>query len=268
MRLAHISDLHLLEPDARREKRSVHQRIRLSYLSLMRPLDAAARFERARRALLAAREGGFDHLVLSGDLTEDGEPGQFAELARVLAESGVAPDKVTLVPGNHDAYCDFDGWSRALEGPLAPYAATSSGPPGRVIDLGEAVILPISTAVHQHWASSWGSIEGPEWDALERRTGDPGLLKRALLLVQHHAPLPHVFAPLQWVDGLRGYGRQLALLARRRTLQVLHGHLHRAITRVLELGGITRVFGATAVVEDSKPRVRFYKTAGGIIVPA
>jgi Icc protein len=267
MKIGHLSDLHLLEPHAKLRKRSVPQRIRLSYLSLLRPIDADARFERARRALLFARER-CDHLVVSGDLTEDGEPGQFEQLARVLVESGIDPRKVTLVPGNHDAYGDIEGWTRALEGPLRPYAATSAGPPGRVIDLGEAAILPISTAVHQHWASSWGSIERTEWEALERRTGDPGLLKRALILVQHHAPTPHVFAPLQWVDGLRGYGRQLALLARCRSLQVLHGHLHRAITRVLELGGIMRVFGATAVVEDSTPRVRFYRTAGGIIIPA
>jgi hypothetical protein len=53
-----------------------------------------------------------------------------------------------------------------------------------------------------------------------------------------------------------------------RGVQVLHGHLHTAVTRVLEMGGITRIFGAPAVVEDEAPRVRIYETRGGVIVPA
>jgi 3',5'-cyclic AMP phosphodiesterase CpdA len=266
MRIAHLSDLHLLEPHV--ERRPLCDRIRLGYLSLLRPIDAAARFKRASRALAHARAKGFDHLVISGDLTEDGEPAQFEELARMLAESGIPADRITLVPGNHDAYSDPRQLSRAFEGPLRPYAAVGAGRAGKVIDLGEAVLLPVSTAVHQHWASSWGHIDSVGFEHLERRTSDPGIAKRAVVVVQHHAPTRHPIAALQWVDGLRGYGRLLALLRKVRGVQVLHGHLHRAVTRVLELGGISRVFGAPAVVEDDQPRVRFYETRQGIILPA
>jgi Icc protein len=266
MRIAHLSDLHLLEPDVKR--RTLRQRVRLGYLSLFRPIDAEARIRRAVRALESARQKGFDHLVISGDLTEDGGQAQFEELARVLSESKIDPYKVTLVPGNHDAYDGPREFARALEGPLRAYAAASGGLPGKVIDLGEAVILPVNTAVHQHWAYSWGHIDSAGFEGLERRATDPGLAKRAIVVVQHHAPTRHPIAALQWVDGLRGYNRLLTLLSKLRGVQVLHGHLHRAMTRVLELGGISRIFGAPAVVEDDEPRVRVYETRGGVIVAA
>jgi len=266
MRIAHLSDFHILEPDVRR--RDFRDRVRLGYLSFFRPLDAEARVKRALRAVARACERGFDHLVISGDLTEDGTAEQFEEVARVLLESRVDPSKVTLVPGNHDAYSGVHAFERALEGPLRPFARTSGSAPGQVIDLGEVMLLPISTVIHQHWAWSFGNIDRERFEGLEKRAFDPGIVKRAVVVVQHHAPTPHRFAAMQWADGLRGYARLLALLSRVRKVQVLHGHLHRAITRVLELGGISRVFGAPAVVEDGEPRVRIYETHHGIIVPA
>jgi Icc protein len=264
LRIAHLSDLHLLEPNL--ERRSFRDRVRLGYLSLLRPIDVAARMRRARRALEEAKRLGFDHLVISGDLTEDGTAPQFEQLAFVLAESRIDPYKITLVPGNHDAYCDRAAFARALDGPLRAYAPGSGGAPGKVIDLGDAVLLPISTAVHQHWAYSSGHIDGDVYESIDKRASDPGLAKRGVVVVQHHAPNRHPVAAMQWVDGLRGYARLLALLAKQRGVQVLHGHLHTAVTRVLEMGGITRIFGAPAVVDDDEPRVRTYETRGGVIV--
>ena len=120
--------------------------------------------------------------------------------------------------------------------------------------------------MHQHWSSSWGSITDRDFEAIERRTLDTGLGRKGLLVVQHHAPHPRIFAPLQWIDGLRSHARLRDLLLKQRGVQVLHGHLHRAITRVFEIGGIVRVFGAPAVVEDDGPRVRFYESRGTGIV--
>lgn len=266
MRIAHISDLHLLEPEV--GLRSALERARLFYLSALRPLGAKGRVLRFRKALESAKASKFDHLVITGDLTEDGKAGQFEEVARVLHESGIASDRVTLIPGNHDAYEDPRAWERALLGPLRPFAKTSGGGEGKVIDLGELALLPISTSVHQHWSSSWGRIDGAELEALDRRAADPGLARKALLVAQHHPPHPYQFAPLQWLDGLRENARLLALLARRATLQVLHGHMHLPVTRMVGNEGELRIFGAPAVVESKEPEVRYYETRGRMIVPA
>src|SRR5687768_5469477 len=123
-RIAHLTDLHLLEDD-HRDRRGAG-RLRLAYLSLARPLDAAARRLRAARALTEVRRSGADHLVITGDLTEDGVDAQFQVLADILAESRIPPSQTTLVPGNHDAYTDEGAWARALAGPLRAYAETST----------------------------------------------------------------------------------------------------------------------------------------------
>lgn len=265
MRIAHISDLHLLEP--RGGHRRALERARLFYLSALRPLSAAGRLLRFRTALEAAKEKGFDHLVITGDLTEDGKVEQFEEVARLLAESRIAPERVTLIPGNHDAYEGPDAWLRALEGPLRPFAETSGGEVGKVVDLGPLAILPVSTSVHQHWSSSFGQIDSAEFEAIDRRGADPALLKKALLIAQHHPPHPHKFAPMQWLDGLRENARMLALLAQRATLQVLHGHMHLSVTKMLSQDGSFRVFGAPAVVETERPEVRLYETRDTRIIP-
>ncbi len=90
---------------------------------------------------------GFHHLLVTGDLTEDGHPNEFEVLAELLDESGIAPERITLIPGNHDLYHQADAWSRAMAGPLARYAPTSQI--DRLLTFEGAAILPLSTAVHQ-----------------------------------------------------------------------------------------------------------------------
>src|SRR5687767_9933485 len=89
VRIAQLSDFHLLEPGhaSRRGLRSW----RLSFLSAHRALDAGDRVARARRALDAARAADPDHVVITGDLTEDGTTHQFEALAELLHGCGVAP---------------------------------------------------------------------------------------------------------------------------------------------------------------------------------
>src|SRR5689334_5809263 len=99
-RIAHISDLHLLED--KHQLRAAGERLRLSFLSFGRRLDAEERRQRLRSALWSYRASGAEHLVVTGDLTEDGTEAQFEALAEVFLDSGIDPREVTLVPGNHD----------------------------------------------------------------------------------------------------------------------------------------------------------------------
>src|SRR5262245_5956838 len=135
VRLAHLSDVHVLEP-----QNSFDFDVR--FVSFGRVLDAHARIEKLQAGFNAAKRAGADHVVLSGDLTETGTLGQFETFARALSVSGFDPTQITLVPGNHDAYTS-GGWRSALAGPLAPWAATAAGEPGKVVDLGSMFLLPI-----------------------------------------------------------------------------------------------------------------------------
>lgn len=247
--VAHLSDFHLVEPG--HAERRGQDWWRLHYLSLRRPIDAEGRIARARAALDAA--AGADHLVITGDLTEDARDAQFSLLAELLAASPFLPEQVTLVPGNHDAYAP-DAWSRALDGPLAAWAPTSRG----LVDLADALLVPLSTAVEQFWTRSSGALaELPDLGTLLERARD-----RAVLVALHHPPFRVLH---HWIHGLSNHVDVHALLAAHPSLHCLHGHTHRATTRAVD-GGAPRLFCVEAVAESAAPG-RSYQVADGRMAP-
>ena len=260
-RIAHLSDVHML--DARPSRARSGHTMGHRFLSFGRPLDAAGRRRKLAHALSAARRVGADHVVISGDLTEIGAPGEFECLAEGLHDSGIAPERITLVPGNHDLYTSPDAWAQALEGPLAAFRATSAQEPGRVVEAAGVRFMPLDVARYQPITRSAGWIDDAAMDAVERRSADPGLCDRPLVVVQHHPPFVRATQAWQWIDGLIGAARLMSILEAFRHVFVLHGHLHSAVNRVLGCG-VARVLGATAIVDDKDaPRVRLYDVRDG-----
>jgi len=256
--IAHLSDLHIIEDG--HEARTGEARRRLAYLTLGRPKRPDLRRQRALAALREARRTGADHLVITGDLTEDGVDIEFAVLAEILLASGWPPSRVTLIPGNHDAYAGDGAFERALLGPLSPYRATSTT--GAPVYLPGVVLLPLSTAFAQPFTRSAGAIEGREIEAAARAAEASRLGGAALLLAMHHPPHRRAFLPWQWIDGLRDHAAMTDLLERHDHLHVLHGHTHMAQDRAVRPGGTPRIFSAEAVVESRTP-LRLYKARHG-----
>ncbi|HLK38284.1 MAG TPA: metallophosphoesterase [Polyangiaceae bacterium] len=260
-RIAHLSDAHVLDPRPHRTRSGFSLQTR--FLSFGRPLDAEGRRRKLSRALDTARRVGADHYVLSGDLTEVGTPGEYETLAEVLHDSGIAPERFTLVPGNHDVYSSADGWRWALEGPLAAFARTSADKPGKVLDVGGACLLPLDATFHQPVTRSAGRIPDEGLAVIERRAADPALAARPLVVIQHHPPFVRKTSAWQWIDGLINAAHMMALMETFRHLFVLHGHLHAIVDRALGCG-VRRIFGATAIVDDKEgPRVRVYEVRDG-----
>ncbi len=260
--IAHLSDLHLLEPE--HKFRDTGGRARLAFLSFGRPLDAEERRARASRALEQARSSRADHVVITGDLTEDGADAQFEVLAEVLAESRIPADEITLVPGNHDAYTEMGAWSRALQGPLRPYARTSAT--GAVTTLRGATLFSVSTVMQQGIARSAGSIDDEQLDRIRRLGSDRALASSPLVALQHHPPFGHMLPAVQWIDGLREHARMMAVLEELPNVHVLHGHSHKVRDKSVRSDEPSRIFSAHAVVECDDP-VRFYEADNGQLVP-
>jgi 3',5'-cyclic-AMP phosphodiesterase len=265
MRIAHLSDMHLLEPRSAGRDYSLIAKL----VSLSRPLAAGARTASLRDALAHARRHGADHVVISGDLTEVGEPAQYEQLARTLYESRIEPSSITLVPGNHDAYGSPNAWRRALEGPLRAFAGSSATDAGKVVDRGDAVFLPIDVSRHQSIARAGGELTEAAAEAVRRCLDDTAHARKAVVVVQHHPPFGLPRSTWQFLSGLRGYGKLVELLTHKPEVHLLHGHLHRAMDRIVGGLGRARVFGASATVDDApgKPRVRFYDVKDGALVP-
>jgi 3',5'-cyclic-AMP phosphodiesterase len=259
-RIAHLSDLHLLEA-GHTERRGLPRR-RLAYLSFGRPMDPERRRRRAALALRRARHA--DHVVITGDLTEDGVDAQFEVLGEVLAESGLDPARVTLVPGNHDAYADGGAFARALEGPLRAFAATSV--PGVPVFLPGVAILPLSTAFEQTYLFSAGSIEDHAIEAADRVAEQCRLAGRALVIAMHHPPV-RLLPVIEWIDGLRRAAEVRRLLEQHDHAHVLHGHIHAATERPVRPGAAPRIFSIEAVVDSRGASIRYYRARHGRLAP-
>jgi 3',5'-cyclic-AMP phosphodiesterase len=261
-RIAHLSDIHLLDETRTDRVRARSYDLSTHFVSIGRPLDPVERRQKLRNGLQAAKRAGANHFVISGDLTEMGTKAQYDVLAETLHESDVEPWKITLVPGNHDAYDSPTAWRDALDGALRPWAPTSARNPGAVVDIGNVCILPVDVACHQPVTRSAGHIDDAAIDALERRVIDPAFRDKPILIVQHHPPFARSNV-MQWIDGLRGWGRLMHLIERFPAVHSLHGHLHYVVSRIVGLGR-ERILGAPAIVDDpvDRPRVRLYDVHG------
>jgi 3',5'-cyclic AMP phosphodiesterase CpdA len=260
--IAHLSDCHIIED--RFQFRGPRSWLRLSFLSFGRRLDACDRKGRLRDSLRAIKHSPARHTVITGDLTEDGTEQQFETLAEILIDSGIDPNCITLTAGNHDAYENTDAFEQALKGPLKPFAKTSK--PGSIVDLGDVVVVPISTVIAQPYTRSAGMIPDEHLrlvsDALIKLKGTG----RTVIIAQHHAPFHHPFPAMQWIDGLQNYTSIRDRIENFSEAYVLHGHHHSSSDRPIVRRGPVRSFGTGAVVSCDHP-LRFYETYENRLYP-
>lgn len=254
MLIAHVTDFHVLE--ANFGLRRTLERARLKLLSNGRPVDPSDRRRRVEAALEKVRLAEPDHVCITGDLTEDGSDGQFEELAEILAGSGLDPARVTLVPGNHDAYTYPDGLARALAGPLAEYRESSTL--GHVVERGDYVVLPVGTTMAQCFVRAAGFVGDEGRSRLERGLKHAASKKVPAIVAMHHPPVRKARNLLKWFDELLDAAEVSRVLEPFESARVLHGHLHQHTN--LAFGGLTRAraHGARAVADHTSP-VRFYR---------
>ena len=119
--LAHVSDLHLSTLDGV----SAPARSSTSGSSAtFRGATGVAASIAPRCSMRSApisRAVRLDHIAVTGDLTHIGLPHEFRQAAAWLERLG-APERITVVPGNHDAYVreawrdTFAQWSAYMRG--------------------------------------------------------------------------------------------------------------------------------------------------------
>jgi 3',5'-cyclic-AMP phosphodiesterase len=196
MLIAHLSDPHLCQPG------TLYQSV----------LDTNTRFAEALRQVA---EFSPDLVLLSGDITERGEPGEYA-LARDLLGTLAMP--ILAIPGNHD---DREAFRTGLSGlpNLIPLAAT--GPLHAVAEGPVRVIgLDVTVPGHHH-----GQFDAAHADWLETTLSQAP--DRPTLLMLHQPPFA---TGMGYVDDYRCFGADLLaeVLARhRQVMRLLAGHVHR-----------------------------------------
>ncbi|HEV7820335.1 MAG TPA: metallophosphoesterase, partial [Burkholderiales bacterium] len=165
-----------------------------------------------------------DHVAVTGDLVNIALPAEFAP-ARTWLQSVGAPEHVTVIPGNHDAYaratqhCFAEIWGDYLRGDDAGTADSVAFP--FVRRRGPLTLIGVSSAVPTPPLMATGWLGQAQLDALGRHLSQLSAEQGFRVLLIHH--------PLRsdaWDKRLTDSQALLALLQRHGVELILHGHDH------------------------------------------
>jgi 3',5'-cyclic AMP phosphodiesterase CpdA len=174
-----------------------------------------------------------DHVVITGDLTTLALPAEFEEAARQLYAFG-GPERVSLVPGNHDAYVPLrwaSSWAAWADYMSSEAAASPPRVPTDFTDfpwvrrrsfvafIGLSSAVPTRPFLAQGWL---GAAQLGRLEHLLTRLAQEGFFRVVLV---HHSP----------IDGTTDRRKRLMDAAELRSVicragaeLILHGHDHRA----------------------------------------
>lgn len=231
-RLAHVSDLHAttLRP-VPGEWSSLLGKRGMGWLSWRLRRRAEYRPEIWRHLQDDLHRQHVDHVAVTGDLTHLGLASEIAEAGALLRELG-PPDRVSLVPGNHDAYCDER--SAATTPEWWPYLrgdAERAAVEPAIWIRNEVALIGVDTARPTRWPLASGSLGEARLQALATHLERQGREGRCRVLLLHHPP-SH--------DGVSMRRALVDAKALQETIHrcgvelVLHGHVHRTWLRKLE----------------------------------
>ena len=256
MRIAHISDLHLIALDGAVPLRLLNKRL-TGYVNLKLVRSPIHQLPIAQAVAREVGRGGFDHVVVTGDLTNLALEREF-ELVRTVLEQelGLDPAMVSIVPGNHDAYTRGAYRSRRFQTYLGAYA-TSDLPDLAGVSLpgafpfvrlrGPAAVIGLCSAVPRPPMVASGMFGRAQREALGRILAHPEVRRRTPIILQHHPLHNPPGRAKALLEGLWDAEEEQALLAGLARGLVLHGHLHRRIHRTLQTrGGRVEAVGTTS----------------------
>ncbi|WP_336486370.1 metallophosphoesterase family protein [Methylobacterium nigriterrae] len=223
-RLAHLTDPHV-GPLARPRLRQLLSKRATGYANWRRGRSRS--HDMAVLAALVAdmRAQAPDHIACTGDLCNIGLPSEW-ETARVFLEALGAPEAVSFVPGNHDAYV-----RGSLEGLLKSCAPWTSDDDGRMRAFpylrrrGPLALIGLSSAIPTKPFVASGRLGPAQIAAAETmlrllaREADPP----ARVVMIHHPPQPGGASPGRDLKDAREF---TAMIGRTGAELILHGHNH------------------------------------------
>jgi 3',5'-cyclic AMP phosphodiesterase CpdA len=219
--LAHLSDPHL-PPLPTPTLRELAGKRALGYLNWTRNRRKVHRREVLDALVSDMQAQTPDHIAVTGDLVNLALEAEFAP-SQTWLESVGAPDRVTVIPGNHDAYVRAtqhrfaEAWSNYLAGDEAADGATFPFLRRR----GPLALISLSSAVPTPPLMATGWLGRSQLDALERILTRLAAEQMFRVLLIHH-PLRSDSRAKRLTDSKE----LLALLNRHGVELILHGHDH------------------------------------------
>lgn len=235
-RLGHLTDPHFRGLDGARPADFAGKRaIGMVNLLVNRGRKHKAELLAALREDLRAQ--AVDHLAVTGDLSNVALEGEWRAALRWLEAYGAPPDRVTVIPGNHDAYVSEVMVARAFERLFGAFqtgdvavadvtaAAAASGSAYPFVRLrGPLALVGLSSSVPTGDLGAWGEVGTAQLERLEALLGHPALAGKVRVVLIHHPPVMLKGPELR---NLRDRAALAAVLGRVGAELVLHGHDHR-----------------------------------------
>ncbi|MGQ0619030.1 MAG: metallophosphoesterase family protein [Panacagrimonas sp.] len=214
--LAHVSDLHLpFEPLLSAMQR--FSKRQLSAWSWMRR-RALHRSEILDALAADLRAQDLDHIVVTGDITNFSLPGEFRQAASWL--QALAPaDRISLVPGNHDALvavADAEGLGR-----WAAWTRTADTGWPYVHHRADVALIGLNSALPTAPLLARGRLGAGQLSRLEQILRAESEAGRTRVLLLHH---PVAEGAVNWRKALADRVELRAVLRRAGAELVLHGH--------------------------------------------
>jgi 3',5'-cyclic AMP phosphodiesterase CpdA len=243
--LAHLSDPHLPMPHARPvqllNKRATgyynwwRHRVHLHVPEALAGVVADIKAQKP------------DHIALTGDLVNVALPQEFRRAAEWLAAFDT-PDRITVVPGNHDAYVHIP-WADGM-GLWGAYIASDGESPASSVEVFPTLrrrdgiaLIGLSTGVPRPPFLATGDLGDTQIARAERMLGETGGEGLYRIVLIHHPPLTD---QSRWKH-LADAGAFQAMIRRVGCEAILHGHNHRSeIARIAGPKGAVPVIGVTS----------------------
>jgi 3',5'-cyclic AMP phosphodiesterase CpdA len=265
LRIAHVSDLHVLSRTAAHWRSVVFNKRVTGYANLVLRRGRVHRREFLLRVLAEAAAKS-DHLVVTGDITNLSLEHEYEE-ARELLAAAAQRTEVTVVPGNHDIYLPsirrngrFAHHFQAFMGSDLPELACQvpAGPFPSVKLRGAAAVIGVSSAVPRPPFVAGGLVGRPQLAALERILGHPDVRQRTPIILIHHPPVDARPRLAQLQDGLVDAAAFRATLGRLAHALLLFGHLHVRGRYMLPTpsGALDAICASGAALNHQNPSIR------------
>lgn len=246
--LAHLSDPHLAPLPRPRPRDLIGKRM-FGYVNWTRNRRKVQHGDVLGLLTADIRAQHPDHIAVTGDLVNLALTEEFAPAAAWLATLG-APDDVTLVPGNHDAYVRATrhlhqrDWADFMRGDGA--AATGLATFPFVRRRGPLALIGVSTALPTPPLMATGQLGARQREALDRLLPQLGAEGACRVLLIHHTLRSGAD---RWQKRLTDAPALLDILRRHGVELVLHGHDHRH--SLMWFDGPARPFPAVGVPSAS-----------------
>lgn len=176
-----------------------------------------------------------DHIAMTGDIVNIGLVSEFPPARRFLERLG-APDRVSFVPGNHDAYVrqslapmrrELGPWMRG-DGetePVFPYVRRRDG----------VALIGLSSGVPTLPFLASGTLGPAQLSAFETTLADLGRAGLCRMVMVHHPPYREGASAARGLTDAEAFER---VIARAGAEIILHGHNHR--TMLAQIAGAGR----------------------------